>query len=179
MNNRTRELTYIALLVAMMASTALVTIPLGGLPPITLQTMFVFLAGLLLRPSRAFLAMMVYILLGWFGLPVFAGGTSGAGVLLGYTGGFIMAFPIAAWVTSVLKNEKILNNVYVDQFIKLFTINLIIYMIGGAYFMYVTTMSIGPTAAIFVAYIPGDILKMVAAIYVYVSIRSFVTYEHS
>lgn len=175
----TREMVLVAIIPALMAATATVSIPLGALPAITLQTMFVFIAGLLLRKDLAFLSMVVYIILGVIGLPVFAGGTGGAGIILGPTGGFIIAFPIAAYLTSVFKHVIILNNEYISLFGLMFIINLIIYMIGGSYFMYSLDWNLLSTVALFGTYIPGDILKIIAAIYVYVNIRSHVTYEHS
>ena len=175
----TREMILVALFPALMGATALVAIPLPSLPPITLQTMFVFMAGLLLRKELSFLSMIVYIVLGLIGVPVFANGTAGLAVILGATGGFILAFPIAAYLTSFLRNVKIINNEYINTFLIIFGINLIIYIMGGAYFMYRTSWSLGTTVALFGTYIPGDIIKMIASIYVYVNIRSHVTYEYS
>lgn len=175
----TREMILVAMFPALMGATALVSIPLGSLPPITLQTLFVFLAGLLLRKELSFISMIIYIFIGIIGVPVFALGTAGLGVILGPTGGFILAFPIAAGLTSIMKSTKFINNEYINTFVVLFGINLIIYMIGGAYFIYITNMNIGTTVALFGTYIPGDILKIIAAIYVYVNIRSHITYEYS
>ncbi len=175
----TREMILVAIIPALMAATATISIPLAQLPAITLQTLFVFMAGLLLRKELSFLSMIVYIIIGVIGLPVFAGGTAGLGVLIGPTGGFIMAFPVAAYLTSLLKNVNILNNEYIKLFSLMFIINLIIYMIGGTYFMIYLEWNLISTVALFGTYIPGDILKIVAAIYVYVNIRSHVTYEYS
>jgi len=72
-NSRIRELTLIALFPAMMGATAGVVIPLGGLPPITLQTIFVFMAGLILGPKHAGISIGIYVLLGAIGLPIFSG----------------------------------------------------------------------------------------------------------
>ena len=175
----TKEMILVAFIPALMAATATISFPLGTLPAITLQTMFVFMAGLLLRKELAFLSMVIYIMLGIIGLPVFAGGTAGLGIILGPTGGFILAFPIAAYLAAMLKNVKIINKEYVGLFIMMFIINLIIYMIGGSYFMYTLKWNLLRTVALFGTYIPGDILKIIAAIYVYVNIRSHVTYEYS
>ena len=63
MNTRIKELSLIALFPALMGATAGISIPLLGLPPITLQTLFVFLAGLLLNPKNAFYSMCIYLVL--------------------------------------------------------------------------------------------------------------------
>jgi biotin transport system substrate-specific component len=70
--------------------------PLAPNVPITLQTLWVYLAGLVLGPLWAGVAFTLYLLAGLIGLPVFAGGNAGLGVILGPTGGFLIGFPLAA-----------------------------------------------------------------------------------
>jgi biotin transport system substrate-specific component len=70
--------------------------PLAPNVPITLQTLWVYLAGVVLGPVWAGVAFTLYLLAGLLGLPVFAGGNAGLGVLLGPTGGFLFGFPLAA-----------------------------------------------------------------------------------
>jgi biotin transport system substrate-specific component len=70
--------------------------PLAPNVPITLQTLWVYLAGIVLGPLWAGVAFTLYLLAGLIGLPVFAGGNAGLGVLLGPTGGFLVGFPLAA-----------------------------------------------------------------------------------
>ena len=173
----TKDMILVALLPALMGATSLISIPLGSLPAITLQTLFVFLAGLLLRKELAFLSMIIYIILGIIGLPVFASGTSGIAVVIGPTGGFIMAFPFAALLVSILKNVNFLNKEVFGLFDVLFAANLFIYIVGGAYFMYRLDWNLSSTVALFGTYIPGDIIKILAAIYAYIHIRKHLTYE--
>ena len=92
---RTRNLVITALLAAMMAGTSWISVPFGPVP-VTLQTTFVLLAGLLLSPGWAAVSMALYLALGALGLPVFSAGQGGVGVLFGPTGGFLWAFPVAA-----------------------------------------------------------------------------------
>jgi biotin transport system substrate-specific component len=66
--------------------------------PFTLQTFFVLLAGALLGPRNGFLSMSLYLLLGISGLPVFSGGGFGFARIVGPTGGYLLAFPLAAFV---------------------------------------------------------------------------------
>ncbi len=66
--------------------------------PFTLQTFFVLLAGALLGPRNGFLSMSLYLLLGISGLPVFSGGGFGVARIVGPTGGYLLAFPLAAFV---------------------------------------------------------------------------------
>ncbi len=173
----TKEITLVAIIPALMGATAIISIPLGQLPDITLQTLFVAIAGLLLRKELAFLSMIIYIILGLIGLPVFSLGTSGLGVILGATGGFILGFPVAAYLISLLKDIKIMNNQFVSLLLILIGVNLILYLMGGLYFKFITGWNLSSTVALFGLYIPGDILKITAAIYIYIGINSYLELE--
>jgi len=70
--------------------------PLAPNVPITLQTLWVYLSGIVLGPLWAGFAFVLYLLAGVIGLPVFAGANAGLGVVLGPTGGFLVGFPLAA-----------------------------------------------------------------------------------
>jgi biotin transport system substrate-specific component len=96
----TRELTATALFAALIAIGAFVTVPLGTVP-FTLQVLFVLLAGMVLGPRLGAGAVIVYLLLGLV-VPVYAGGTSGLGVLLGPTGGYLLGFVPAAVLAGLL-----------------------------------------------------------------------------
>ncbi len=77
-------------------------IPTGGAVPITLQTFAVMLTGLVLGPRRGALAVLLYLAVGFAGLPVFAGGSGGLGVLGGASAGYLLAFPLAALVAGAV-----------------------------------------------------------------------------
>lgn len=96
-----------ALLTAVGAQIVLPTIPV----PLTLQTVFVLLSGALLGPRKGAAAQMSYLAMGASGLPVFAGLAGGFPYLLGPTGGYLMAFPFAAYITGALLHETALLRV--------------------------------------------------------------------
>lgn len=89
---------------AALALAAQVALPVPGSPvPVTLQPMLVVLAGLWLGPAAAGASMVLYLAAGVAGLPVFAPfGAPGLARLLGPTGGYLLAYPLAAWVTGRL-----------------------------------------------------------------------------
>ncbi|AIO17942.1 Biotin transporter BioY [Candidatus Izimaplasma bacterium HR1] len=177
MNNRTRELTMIALFPALMGATAGISIPLFNLPPITLQTFFVFLAGLTLGPKKGALSMIIYLIIGAIGIPVFSGFRGGLEILTGFSGGFLVGFVFAAFFVGFMKTVKILNNNILSNFTILLGANLIIYMFGAAYIAFLTSTSIWPTLSGLSIYLIGDLLKITTTLYVYVRIRSAFTYE--
>lgn len=81
---------------------AYVSMPLPGtVVPVTLQTLFVVLSGLLLGPWLGAAAQVTYLALGMSGAPVFAGG-AGPVALLGPTGGYLLSFPLAAFAAGAL-----------------------------------------------------------------------------
>lgn len=93
---KTKDLVLISLFASLIAICSWIYIPTAV--PFTLQTFAVFLSLGLLGGKKGFQAILVYLLLGAVGLPVFAGFTSGFGVLLGSTGGYLWGFLGAALV---------------------------------------------------------------------------------
>ena len=93
-------MTRAALMAAFTAVAAQITIPLEPVP-FTLQVLAVVLTGFLLGPRYGALAMAVYVLVGAVGVPVFAGFRGGLGVLFGDTGGYLLAYPLAAAVAGL------------------------------------------------------------------------------
>lgn len=72
----------------------------------TLQTLMIGIIGTIYKPSHAFVTVCLYLLLGFLGFPVFAGGAGGASHFLGPTAGFLLFFPFRAWITSLFTNAK-------------------------------------------------------------------------
>lgn len=105
--NKTAEMTRMALMVAMNCVSAYIIIPLPfSLSPIALQTLIVNLTGYVLNAKQAFMTMLVYLLVGLAGVPVFTGGSAGPGKLFGPTGGYIIGFLFTAVFLAYFKGEK-------------------------------------------------------------------------
>lgn len=114
------------------AISAQVSIPIKPVP-FTLQTIIVLLAGAFLGAKNGAYSQVLYILLGVIGLPVFAhtaDGTMGFARLIGPTGGYLLAFPLAAYMVGYLteKSQKYLNVI-----ISMFAAELIIIFFGTSY----------------------------------------------
>ena len=86
--------------VVALAAASQIAIPIPGTPvPITLQPMIVVLAGLMLGPRFGAASMVLYLAIGALGLPVFAPiGAPGVARFFGPTGGYLMAYPAAAYI---------------------------------------------------------------------------------
>lgn len=111
---KTIHLTTIPIFVCLMVIGANITvwlpflaIPIGGTSvPVSLQTFFSILAGFILGKRLGSLAILVYILIGVAGMPVFAGLMGGPFALISPTGGFIISFLLVAWITGKLSETK-------------------------------------------------------------------------
>ena len=91
------DIALIAAFAALVAVCALLpAIKVAGPVPITLQTFAVLLSGAVLGSRRGFLAVLLYVVGGAAGLPIFSGGAAGLAVLTGPTAGYLIGFPLAA-----------------------------------------------------------------------------------
>lgn len=172
---RTRELVQTALIAALLCAVGLLAIPLGITPvPLTFQVFIVVLAALLLSPSMAATAVGIYLLLGAAGVPVFAGGKAGLGVLAGPTGGFLIGFMIGAFIGAIVRDYLISRGAarVLTDAIAAASVIAVIYLLGWVQLMMVT--GLGPVAALGAAVLPFvavDIVKAAAAVGVAAALR--------
>lgn len=158
MNTKVKRMTYGAVFVCIMILLAQIKITLPGLVPITLQTIGIYMVGCLLPPKEALRSVMLYVIMGAIGFPVFAGYSGGLGVVLGPTGGYITSFPMMAYVISKGAYHK-KDTVTIIGSLILGT--LLCYTMGTIWFVYTTEASV--IAAISWCVLPflwGDILKI-------------------
>ena len=166
---RTVDMVYIALFAVLMAVCAWITIPLPKpLVQFTLQTFAMFAALLVLGGRRGLYAMVVYLLLGAVGVPVFSGFRGGLSVLLDTTGGYIIGFVAAAlvyWLMTVKLGES--SSVSIAACV----LGLAVcYAFGTAWFLVVYARNAGPIGlttalgwCVFPYMIP-DLLKLALAL---------------
>jgi len=101
----TRDLVLIALFVALIAVMAQIAIPLPLFVPFTMQTFAIFLAGIVLGARKAAIAAGLYLLLGALGVPVFSAASGGFGMLMGPSGGFLLSFPLVAFIVGLASKK--------------------------------------------------------------------------
>lgn len=149
-----------ALLVAVLAQ---VKIALPFTPvPLTGQTFAVLLVGAVLGSKRGAASMALYMALGAFGLPVFAGGASGIAYLSGATLGYLIGFVVAAYVTGLLAERGLERSVR-TSLIPFLVGTLIIYLCGVAWLAILLGSLNKAIAAGLLPFLLGDAIKLVAA----------------
>ena len=150
----TLAMVQIALCTALICVAAQLAILLPIGVPFTLQVLIVMLTALILKPLYSVISLLLYVLLGVIGLPVFSGAKSGIGTILSPTGGFIIGFVLAAFLVSLLKNvlaKKLGGKLTVVRYI-------LVTVIVGIPVMYI------PGIALYMAYTGADLLSAVVTL---------------
>jgi len=144
------------------ALSAQIVIPIGPVP-ITGQTFAVLLTGALLGSRLGAMAMIAYVLEGASGLPFFAGGLSGITHLLGPTGGYLISFPAAAFITGAFA-EQGWDRKFVTAVAAMAIGSLVIILCGWMWFSFVMHTSPLATARLVVLpFLPGEAVKIMLA----------------
>jgi biotin transport system substrate-specific component len=142
------------------AAGAQLAVRLPGTPvPVTVQTLFVVLAGITLGPRDGFYAMLAYLLLGASGAPVFAGFAFGPVHLVGPTAGYLIAFPAAAAVAGSL--HAVLGGTRIAAFTGALTGSTLILASGALYLSLLFGVSLAQAAVIGIA--PFALAELVKA----------------
>ncbi|NJE25744.1 biotin transporter BioY [Thermococcus sp. MV5] len=123
---RAKDIAYPSLFAALTAVGAQIAIPLGTVP-ITLQVLFVLLSGFILGPRLGFLSQLIYLLMGSLGLPVFANLSGGFAYIYGPTGGYLIAFPLAAFLVGFLSERQ---ETFLNYTLAMLLGILVIYLLG-------------------------------------------------
>ena len=156
----TRDLCMMALFTSFTAVMAQISVPMPLGVPMTMQTFAIMLAGMVLGARRGFISVLVYVLLGMVGVPVFARFSGGLGIVFGPTGGFILSFPLMAWIVGLGAERGGAAAVVVG----LIAGTLVNYAGGMLMFCLITGQSV---AAAFMAcvfpFIPTGVIKAVMA----------------
>ena len=160
-NSKVRDLVLCSLFVALIIVGTFIRIPIPVLP-FTLQLLFTMLAGLLLGPKLGATSVIIYIILGLIGIPVFTEG-GGIGYIFKPTFGYIVGFAVGAYATGKIANKEknpSMRRLLIANFIGLF----IVYAFGMIYYYVISNFylasPIGVKAIIlycFVLAVPGDI----------------------
>lgn len=161
-----RDLALIATFAGVVAALGIVPAftPPGFTVPITAQSLGVMLAGSILGARRGALSLVLFLALVAAGLPLLAGGRGGLGVFVGASVGFLVAFPVAAWVIGWISERA--GAPYRLHW------GLVANVVGGIVVMYlggvlglaaVLDLSLVAATTTLWVYVPGDAVKVVVA----------------
>jgi biotin transport system substrate-specific component len=159
-----KTLTHIALFAALIAALGFVpAMMLPGGVPITAQSLGIMLCGTILGSWRGALAVLLFLLLVALGLPLLSGGRGGLGVFVGPSVGFLIGFPIAAFVAGlVVKRWKAPLLLSAATGAALGGI-LVLYPLGAAGWALMLDKSLAEVQVFLLGFLPGDLIKVVLA----------------
>lgn len=160
---KTKDLVICSLFAAITVILAQISIPFPGGVPLTMQTLAVSLCGIILGAKRGFISQCIYVLLGAIGLPVFASFSGGAQIIFGPTGGFILSFPIMAYIIGFICERSDNKALIIFSMILGSIVN---YFIGTVHFVLITKMTMLEAFLVCVApfIVTGLIKSLIAAL---------------
>lgn len=167
---KVRDVVVTALFAALTAAGAQVSllVPALGPVPFTLQNFVVILSGAILGPKLGALSQVVYLLIGAAGLPVFAGYSGGIGRIAGPTGGYLLSYPLAAFLIGALAGKD--RAPYWRTLVAMLAGEVIIFTLGVGQLWFYLSAKQGAGVSLSVALAKGllpfilpDLVKVVAA----------------
>lgn len=171
----TKEITLVSLFTALTAIGAGISIPIGEVP-ITMQTLFVLLSGIILGPKLGALSQIIYIMLGLVGIPIFAGFTGGAQSVMKPSFGFIIGFVFAAYIVGKITHTSeglSSKKIWIGSLMG----TIVIYLFGLPYMYYMLNIIMAKNLGFYailkggcLLFLPGDLIKLVVASVVSVKI---------
>ena len=178
----TRDLAIIPIFAAITAVLAQIAIPLPftGIP-ISFGLVAVYISGILLTPKQAVYAQICYLLMGAVGLPVFGNFRGGFPALIGPTGGYLMVYPLCAWIVAMALNSKNARQaqqhqnqgiVMLKAGIAMLIAHMILYLGGTIWLSFMTGNTfIASLSLAVIPFIPLDIVKIVFCVLAVVPFR--------
>ncbi|ASK62688.1 biotin transporter BioY [Virgibacillus phasianinus] len=178
---RAKEITFVALFASIMGALGLVPpLMLSFTPvPITLQTLGVLLSGGLLGGRLGAWSQMVFLLLVAVGIPLLSGGRGGFGVFFGPSGGYILSYPITAFLIGyVLHKIPRLRLWHVLAF-NLTVGIFVIYLFGIPFQAMIMNISISHAIQLSLVYLPGDVIKAIIASFLVVKLHKYPIFNNA
>lgn len=161
----TVKYTVCALFVAFISICSQIAIHIGPIP-ISMSLLAIFMAGLILGMKYGTLSVIVYILLGITGMPVFAGAKGGFAVILGPTGGFLIGYILCAMIVGYVSGRFVNKKIYM---VIGMVISVVVCYIPGILWYYIitgNTISMSIKLCV-IPFILGDIIKIIISLALY------------
>ena len=158
MKTKTSSMTRIALMAAVMCIVGPLTIPIGAVP-LSLNTLVILLAVYVLDTREGTAAVLIYLLIGAIGLPVFSGFQGGFAKIAGPTGGYLLGYILLALIAGVFIHR--FYDIIWLQFLGMCLGTLVLYLSGTAWLAHVAGMTFKDALTVgVIPFIPGDISKI-------------------
>lgn len=166
--NKVQQMVMTAVMAALLCIIAPLSIPIGVIP-LSLTMLVIYLGVYALGMWKGTVSYVVYLGIGFVGLPVFSGFQGGPAILFGPTGGYLIGFIFLALISGFFVDK--FDRWYVSLFGMLMG-NIVCYGLGSVWLAYQAGLSFAEALAIgVIPFIPGDILKIVAALLVGPALR--------
>ena len=175
---KSKELTLIALMAALICVAGPLTIPIGPVP-LSLTTFTIYLSSAILGWKRAPIAVLIYLLIGSLGIPVFSGFSAGFQKLAGMTGGYLVGYLPCALISGIPVSGPFAEKKQEKAFwlFPVFMVigTIVLYILGTAWFMFQTGNTlIASLILCVIPFLPGDAFKILAASLVSRPIRKMI-----
>lgn len=178
-----RNMVFIAVMAALICIAAPFSVPIGPIP-ISLATFAIYLAGGILGAKKGTVAVVVYILLGAVGLPIFSGGEGGLQKLFGVTGGYIIGYIPCVLITGLFvdlffKKRTTIKNKFLNWLSRAWAVpvgmvlgTVVLYAFGTAWFIIArgVTFEVAMAGCVY-PFIPGDLIKIACATVLTIALR--------
>lgn len=160
---KTKDLVLCSIFAAITSILSQISIPIPFTTvPLTMQIFSVALTGMVLGSKRGFISIMIYLILGAIGIPVFAQMSGGIAVLVGPTGGFLLGCPFMAFIVGLVC-EKSSSKIHI--MLSMIVGLIVIYIIGTIMFSLITKSSLYQSLlACVLPFVLVDIIKLILAV---------------
>ncbi len=179
-----RNMTFIAVMAALVCVAGPWSIPMPGLVPITLASFAVYLAGGILGWKKGTVAVLIYVILGAVGVPVFSGGAGGFAKLFGVTGGYIFGYIPCALLSGLFtdlfyKKNSNIKNKFLNWLSRAWSVpvgmilgTVALYALGTVWFIIArgVTLEVAMAGCV-LPFLPGDAVKIVCATILTLALR--------
>ena len=163
MKTNVKTMCVTAIMTAVICVVSPFSVPLPGAVPISLGTLGVYIASSLLGAKKGLIAVLLYLVIGAIGLPVFAQFTGGISIIAGPTGGYMVGYLLMALLTGWFADHS--SNKIWKLSLGMVLGTLACYLLGTLWLAY--TMKLELIAALWagvIPFIPGDVVKIILSV---------------
>lgn len=179
---KSAPLVLTALFAALISAGCFIHIPLPGGVPVAIQDMLAMLSGMILGPVYGTASVLIFLVLGCIGLPVFTGKAGIQVILAGPTGGFLVGYLLGALAAGLVLaallpagKKSVTSAAYLIITIAALVATFVLFACGIVRFMQLTGYEFGKTmGAVLIPFIPGNILKIILMVMLTKKFRSVV-----